>query len=224
MRMRVIALREVAGIDVLRAEPLHEPQLLGGSKLMARIDAVDARQVTLSLQPSFGVAAGDLYFAIDAAAPEGRFGSRVVALLRVVEVEAGAVIAEVQHSRRPLTHGDLAVFSQAHMDLTGETATILVAPFSEGAVDDAPVLRNRRGCARVPRGVRALEHRRDAFEAFLDPRRRSPPSLRRRSERVGALVFGQLNDDTLVLNTATWGTSPHPANTVGILPAASRFP
>lgn len=228
-RMQVIALREVAGIDVLRAEPLHEPQLLGDSKLMARIDAVDARQVTLSLQPSFGVAAGDLYFAFDAAAPEGRFGSRLVALLRVVEVEAGTVIAEVQHSRRSLMPGDLAVFAQAHMDLTGETATILVAPFSEGPVDAAPMLPAivdavpgylaEYGLSNI--GV-------DAFELFLDPATalaaRTAHEAASEREGFGALVFGQLNDDTLVLNTATWGTSPHPANTVGILPGGLPLP
>lgn len=227
--VRLLALREVAGIDVLRAEPIDAPRPLGGSKLVARVEAIEDRFARLSLEPLQGVAAGDLYFAIDARSPEGRFGERVIGLLRIVESEPGRVVAEIEHARRALVEGDLAVFAQAQLDLTGETATILVAPFddAEGAsggvlpaiVDAVPGYLAEYGLSNI--GVASFDH-------FIDPT--TPQAPRHANEAAesragyGTLVFGQRRDAELVLNTTTWGTSPHPANTVGILPGGLPLP
>lgn len=220
----VIALREVAALADLRVEPAEAPRALPGSKLLVEVDDVDGNNVLLGCGEATGVSPGDLFFALshDPGPAASRLGDHVGALLRIVEVGTKESVARIEHANSAPEAGDLAFFAQAQLDIPVTSSTILVAPLDRdgGAqdmippiVDAVPDYLAEFGLSNI--GVATIDE-------WYDPTAPNAPrdvaqALEER-DGYGAVLFGDIDGDELIVNLSTWGRSPHPGSTVGILP------
>lgn len=215
------------GLPDLEAIPLDGPAAFERSKLLSHVESVSDGFVVIDRGEGDGVTAGDYYFVLtNEAVAEERFGARVRALLSVTETAEKTAVARVVHSREDIAEGAVAVFAQASFELPTRNATVLIAPFErDGAgTDDFPAIADAMPeyLARFNLTNIGVE----AFPTFLDPR--PYDAAERASEAAesdyGALVFGELDRDTLVFNATAFGHPPHPGTTVGILPGGLPLP
>lgn len=215
------------GFEDIVAHTGPELPPLGRTKHACSVVAVDDDFATIDCGEEHGITSGDLYFVLNRDPGEDhRMGARIGALLRVSEVADTESVARVEHARIAPESGQPAVFAQASFDLPSRNANIVVAPFrrdgsdAQGfpAVADAlPDYLADFGLTNV--GVRELE-------TFIDPRPfdAAEQADEAAGEDYGCVVFGEIEGDTLVFNASAYGSPPHPATTVGILPGGLPLP
>lgn len=211
----------------LRAVPSEAVPLIDGSKTISRVENVDGDFVTVEVGEQDGVTTGDIYFVLNdqTTHPEVRLGNRIGALLRVTETADETSIARIEHARIDVETDDVIVFAQASFDLPSRSGTVVVAPFEpDGAPDAFPAIAEavpeymaRYGLTNI--GIDALPH-------FVDPRPHdaSETASELAEGDYGAVVFGLIEGDTFIFNTGAFGSAPHPAITVGILPGGLPIP
>ena len=215
------------GFDRLRAIPTDQPSGIEGSKTLARLEEVDGDFVVITRGETDGVTPGDIFFVLNdgEARDETRLGNRVGALLRVTETADTTAIARIEHSRIDVEAGETCLFAQASFDLPSRSATVVVAPFipdSEASgfpeiAEAVPEYMARFGLTNI--GI-------DSLSEFVDPRPHNAPehAAELADGDYGAVVFGALEGETLVFNATAFGSAPHPAITVGILPGGLPLP
>ena len=215
------------GFDDLRALPTDEPTGIDGSKTIARIAELDGGFAVITRGEDDGVTPGDIFFVLNdnEERDEIRLGNRVGALLRVTETADETAIARVEHSRIAPAIGDTCLFAQASFDLPARSATVVVAPFVPDGdpagfpeiAEAVPEYMARFGLTNI--GI-------DSLPEFVDPRPYDAPeeAAELAEGDYGAVVFGLVDGDTLVFNSTAFGSAPHPAITVGILPGGLPLP
>ncbi len=211
----------------LRAVPSDGPPVIDGSKTISEIADTDGDFVTIEVGEDDGVTTGDIYFVLndESAHTEVRLGNRVGALLRVTETADSTSIARVEHARIDVDSEDAVVFAQASFDLPSRSGTVVVAPFEpDGAPQAFPAIAEavpeymaRYGLTNI--GI-------DALSAYVDPRPHDAAETASdlATGDYGAVVFGLIEDNTFIFNTGAFGSAPHPAITVGILPGGLPIP
>jgi tetratricopeptide (TPR) repeat protein len=221
IELQLWAFVQSSSFSELRAVPSDDVPFIRGSKTIAGVSEVDGDFVTIEVGEGDGVTAGDIYFVLndDTDRSEVRLGSQIGALLRVTETAEDTSIARIEHARIDVESSDIAVFAQASFDLPSRSGTVVVAPFEPDGDPEAfpaiaeavPEYMARYGLTNI--GI-------DVLSRYVDPRPydASETASDLAEGDYGAVVFGLIEEDTFIFNTGAFGSAPHPAITVGILP------
>lgn len=213
----------VVDFDSLVGRRVEEPGL-ELSKTVTLVTARDGRYATLAARAREGVQEGDFFFILGEPATEPeRFGSRIIALVRVVDLTPSGSQVEIVHEMSAFDVGALALFGHHTSPSTERPeALILFAQTQRDVVQDnltLPVLAS--AVMDYQFEFRFSNIRIETLDVFVDPAEYNAPENAQDlapSDGFGVIVFGEERPDEFLYNIATYGTSPSLATTVGILP------
>lgn len=228
-----VAVRQVERLDALEVRPADALLPLTSTKLLASVTALEGRTIELNVGEAHGVAAGDIYFLLNEAPLDGRaprLGDRISAVVRVGEdVGEERASAELVHRSSELNVGMHAVFMQALPLRPEQPVSIVAAPLRDGdeaaADGDLPLLLQALPELLAEYGLSLIEVR--TLDTFIDPRPVDAPEQAQDlapEGTFGSLVFGDIEDSTLIYNATVFGDAPSPDNSVGILPGGLPLP
>lgn len=211
-------------VEELELRPERRAPATLTAKHACQVQERSATEVSIACGHLHGVSEGDLYLVYggERAEEDSRPGVRTSALLRVLSVDEKESRARIEHARIAPTTGTVAVYAQASFDLPAQPAAILVAPFDDDTETGAfPVIADALPEYLAEFGITNIGV--EAFPTFLDPEPHDAAAIASEAAEAsgvayGAIVFGRVTDNVLVFNATAFGSAPHPATTVGILP------
>lgn len=220
----------IQAADNLHALTSHKGLTTVGSLVMEDETDSTPSQVQLDIGASSGVTRGDWYYVLTETrlnARQPRLGDLIGALVRVESVENDLATAEVIHAVGTIKEGQHAVFAQK---------TALMAP-SPIAIQSAPLSPNATSTNGLPPMMQALPQLAAEYQIshttveqlsqYIDPR---PWDASYNAEDAapddgwGIVVFGAIDEHTLIYNSVGYGNVPSPSGWVGILPGGLPLP
>lgn len=219
------ATAQTNGISGFRVVPTETLQPLTLSKLLGTIAThSEENLVTLEVPDLEAVAAGDLYFVLTTNAlhpTQPRMGDMIGGILRVIENDGTTIRAVIVHAIDPIKAGQTIVFAQARPAHHNPDITLLAAPLQRGAPVDANALPPLM--AAMPEFLARYSLTNihvESLDVFVDPRPWDAAITAEEAapdSRWGIVIFGEVDDQTLIYNAAGFGAAPSPESTVGVL-------
>ena len=194
------------------------------SKSLTRVLSRNTEEARLAANFPEGVAEGDYFFVLGEPHDDSsRLGSRIAALLQVVEVGPSGSRATIVHETGPFQADDFALFAH-HVSPQWERPEALIL-FTRTAPDvplnsfQLPSLATAVFDYQAEFQVSNI--RVETLDVFIDPGAYNAVELAQDmapDEGFGVIVFGQEREDHFLYNITTYGATPSLATTVGILP------
>jgi tetratricopeptide (TPR) repeat protein len=200
------------------------------SKVIGTVTRRTEQTVQLNLGAGDGVMPGDYFFALGEPESESdRVGSRIIALLRVIEPAPGGSEARIVHEMTPVETDSIVIFAHNASPTSEQPeALILFARTQEDVPHDGfalPALAN--AVVEYQFDFQFSNIRIETLDVYIDPALYDAPEQAQAlapEDGFGVIVFGNEREDDFLYNITTFGSPPSPNTTVAILAGGLPLP